>query len=297
LRSLIAAAALLFAALTPALAQQVPNPMPITGGPQVAPRFGYLQVQRPTTAATDLADMYVYRDANYVGGTHGTVNTLAAFNTTIRAGALPHEWNLYAAIDNYATYTDNSENVALYAAGVKRAGAKTWGAVSQVTDYNTTAPTQGSIGLEINHTSGGPDVGNNRIALEIYNNVRPGGVSPANMRSDISFDGAYSSRLYGLEFNGTGLNYWNKLLGITGAANYGYGIDLSGGVCGQANFTSAGFLVACNGAVVLGVATPQAAGTINVQTGYYAGDTPGVTCAAGVTAATVRVKNGIVTAC
>jgi len=290
--------AALLVLMSPAMAQQVPNPMPITGGPNVTPRFGYLHVERPATAAGNLTDMYIYRDANYTGGTHGTVNTLASFGTKVTAGALPHEWNLYATIDNYGTIGDGSENVALYVAGVKRSTGFTWGTVSQVTDYNNTVtPTKGAIALELNLTATGADLGNNRIALEIYNNVTPGGVSPANMRSDISFDGENSSRLYGLEFNGSGANFWNSLLGLTGSATYGYGINLSGGVCGQANFTSSGFLVDCVGSVSLGVATPQGAGTINAQNGYWSADQPGVNCAAGVTAATVRVVKGIVTAC
>lgn len=257
-----------------AAAQQVPNPMPITGGPQVTPRFGYLHLESPLRAFDDLTDMYLFRDANYSGGTHGLVNTLASFNTTVRAATIPHEWNLFAGLENYGTMAVGGENVALYVAGVKHSTGFTWGAVSQVTDYNTIAPSKGAIALELNLTATGADVSGNRTALNIYNNVTPGGVEPVNMRSDIQLDGVFVIRGNAIEANGnsgTGTNYWFNLLNTSGGAPYLYGINLSEGACDNsivgtpgAQFVGPNFTVDCFGTVTVAASQPiniKASGT------------------------------------
>lgn len=228
-----------------AYAQQVSNPMTKDGknailpgtldnlglGITHAPRFGGLWIEPPISAAGDLTNMYVFRDANYSGGTHGTVNTLASFATTVRAGTVPHEWNLYAGLDNYSTIANANEPVAFYAQARKRSTGATWGGVSQVLDYSAAGPSGQAIGFEINVSATGADVSNNRVALEIYNNVVPGGTEPVNIKSDIALDGVFTVRTNAIEVMGAGANYWFNLLAPTASARYLYGINLGYGVC------------------------------------------------------------------
>lgn len=243
----------------PAMAQQVPNPMPITGGPNVTPRFGYLHVERPATAAGNLTDMYVYRDANYAGGTHGMINLSASFNTTVRAGTIPHEWNLYASLDNYASISDGSENTGLYSQTHKRSTGFTWAGVMEVRDYNLVAPSKPAIALELNVVGPpGPDITDGRVGLNMYHcGLECGAPAAINMRSDIALDGAFMARIHGLEMTGAA-NYWYNLLAATNNAQYLYGINLALGVCDNslpgtpgAQFVGPNYQVDCFGNLVV----------------------------------------------
>ena len=260
-----------------AWAQQVPNPLPAPGGPQYQTRFGYLHVESPATVMDDLTDVYVYRDANYAGGTHGTVNTSAAFNTTVRAGTIPHEWNLYAGLDNYARNTDGSENTGFYSQAHKRSTGFTWAGVMEVRDYSLVAPSLPAIALELNVVGPpGPDITAGRVGLNLWHcGLDCGAPAAINMRSDVLMDGAYMARLQGVEMTGAA-NYWYNLLATTDSAKYLYGVNLGYGVCDTtlpgtpgAQFIGPNYQIDCFGnLVVSNEKTINAVATVGANQGW-----------------------------
>jgi len=267
--------------------------------------IGLMSLVNPSTSLTDLTDFYLFRDANYTGGSWANVNTVISASTTNRAGNLGLEWNAWFQLDNYGTLADASENTSTYMNSVKRTTGSTWAAIAQVTDYSTGVASGQTIGLEIDMQVNNADTSSNRTMLEMYVNKTVGSADPPTVTYGMRFDGAGALYYYGIAFDGVGSNYWNSLLGVVNAPRYLHGIDLTTGLCDSDNFKSLGFLVDCSGNVAgnaLAIGTPtgglKGVGTINAQNAYYANGTIGVSCAVGtLNPVTAVVINGIITTC
>lgn len=118
------------------------------------------------------------RNANYPGGTPGYVNACVIGETFVNnAAASAFEWAGLFVVHNAAT---GGQNVGSYSQGNKLSGAgPTWGSVSEVIDQNTTPPTSGAVGLEVDVRANTLDPNQCRVIVDaVYSRQ---GLAGANM--------------------------------------------------------------------------------------------------------------------
>src|SRR5439155_107237 len=117
--------------------------------------------------ATDVANYKFYRNANYVGGTHGFVNGAVRIQTDVGAGTVAFEWGLVSLLNDNSTDA-TQENVAIVGQTNKNSVGGAWAGVFQATDNRViNDPTSALIGIEIDVTATGTDVNNQRLGMDI----------------------------------------------------------------------------------------------------------------------------------
>lgn len=186
--------------------------------------------------SSEIAVLRVQRDADYTGGTPGTVENTIWARHEVAAGVANFEWSILAQLENSATA---GENVAIYSQASKLSGAgPTWAGCDDVKDFNTN-PTSGVIGREIGLFANGGDSNLARIGLDVVGGKRDTG-------------GSTPTITYGIRIgpqNGTAANatFTNGLL-LT--KNFTRGIDLSDADCSVADIVT-------KGAAGFGTSTPD----------------------------------------
>lgn len=125
--------------------------------------------QRSGAAATDIALLYNYRNANYTGGTGGAggfVNAGFRQDIDVQSTASANEWGILSVLQNYSL---TSEAVAIYGQGNKMSGGGlTWAGVFEARDNVTLGnPTTGLVGIEVDIFANGGDVNNQRVGVDV----------------------------------------------------------------------------------------------------------------------------------
>lgn len=161
-------------------------------------------LMRSTTGSLDAGDFTCRRDANYAGGTFGWVNPCFTSYTVARAGSQSFEWSLLARIDNYATASDNSENVAAYLQARKYGTGKTWGFLPELID-TLANPTTSSVTDEHDLTVVGTDNNNQRVLLDGFARSYDGNPAEVGWGMRLNTD-AHTTIKNGFVFNGSYIN-------------------------------------------------------------------------------------------
>jgi hypothetical protein len=126
---------------------------------------GYIQISNTKGKAQNFAELNVERTTDYTGGTPTYVNSTIRSYTIANAGTTSYEWSLLANLQNYATSTDNSENVAAYFQATKYSSGKTIAAVTELFDNNP-GPATTSVVQEIDLRCVGTDSNQNRVITQ-----------------------------------------------------------------------------------------------------------------------------------
>jgi hypothetical protein len=130
-------------------------------------------LRRPTTTATDFADLQLTRTTSFTGGTPGSAFNNAALRIlgTYGAGNATNEWNLISTATTSGTSGGTISGAFLQ--GIRAAGAKDpiWGAITNAIDQNDTdSLTSGAqvIPLEIDVVANRAD---NAVNTQSWGNV------------------------------------------------------------------------------------------------------------------------------
>jgi hypothetical protein len=196
------------------------------------------QTARISASSSDISDFAVRRNANYVGGTPGFVNSALRVDTYVAAQATNFEWGITSTLHNTATA---GENVAIYGQGLKSSGAgPTWAGVFEARDTSGNAnSTTGLIGLEVDVFANGTDTHNARIGADIVCGIGVGATDAPTIYAGIRVgpqNGVSTNATFfnGLLFDNTaiasaGINFSNVNgpVGIAFSGELQIGIDLS----------------------------------------------------------------------
>lgn len=163
------------------------------------------------TSATDIDDVLFNRIADYTGGTSGFVNGAVRIDDTVHAGITAYEWALTCVLDNFATSTDNNENVCGYFQSKKESSGKTWALVAELRDLHAD-PVLTSVADEHDLNLIGSDAHANRVGLDLFANSLDGNPAVAAWGIRLNTDG-HTTIGNGIRYNGS----------------FGNGIDFTGG--------------------------------------------------------------------
>lgn len=177
------------------------------------------------------------RNANYIGGTPGYVNSVIYTRTTAGANTTSFEWGITGVVDNYS---NAGENVGIYGQGNKYSTTgPTWGMVAEARDHTGNAVVSNSgglVGLEVDVFANGDDTLERRIGIDVvvgpgitggakgiaYDGVRVGATNNNNLV------GAFKYAFNVLSADNAGLLLQNTgTSGILSKGAHTVGIDLS----------------------------------------------------------------------
>ena len=141
--------------------------------------------------------IYLTRNANYTGGTVGSVYSLQYLITNAQAGIASNERTLMAVMNNSCTTSNTANNVAGYFQGNKASTGPTWAAVCEAQDKTATNnPLAGLVGIEVDVRSNGTDILGNRIGIDVvatrYNTAGATTYTSFGVRVGNNNDGANS---------------------------------------------------------------------------------------------------------
>lgn len=200
-------------------------------------------ITNEATAGT--SSLWKVRNANYSGGTPGSVGTALAVLTNVNsADAASYEWTILGMMQNHSAV---AENVAIYGQGIKYSTGQTWAMVAEaqdMTNVNSTNSTGPLIGVEIDIGCNGTDTANSRIGIDLvvsnaqYNRGLGVGIGVgqayAAIRANnqpLNGSGAGGSWYNGFVINSATFaginNAANGVFGILHTGSYIVGIDLS----------------------------------------------------------------------
>ncbi len=182
---------------------------------------------RNLTGATNTADFFFHRSANYAGGNGTGVNALLYAKTVTTAGALNFEWNGIFYMDNSGTLADASQNLALAAIAYKRSSGHTFAAYDELND-DTQDSTGTSVVRESDLYANGTQANSNRIIYHLEAGAKTYPNTPAHIE-------------YGIKLNphvdgGAGASdaiVDQAWIGMSG--DYKYGIYVAGGYSSTGN--------------------------------------------------------------
>lgn len=180
-----------------------------------------LNFARSLTGATNTADFFFHRSANYVGGDGSGVNALLYAKTVTTSGANNFEWNGLFVLDNYNTLADASQNVALAAQAFKRTSGITFVGYDELND-DTQDSTGSAVVRESDLYANGTQANNNRYIYHLEVGHKNYANSPAHIEYGIKFNPHVDGG--GASSDGTVDNAW---IGMSG--DYKYGLHMTGG--------------------------------------------------------------------
>lgn len=177
-------------------------------------------------SATDVANAAFVRNAAYVGGTPGFVNSAFRVTTNVTsAGATAFEWAFLSIMNNFSTA---GNNVAGYHQANKNAIGPTWASVSEVRETSAVNnPVFGTIGHEIDIRANGTDAANNRIGCDLV---------VTKFAAGAACQAGYG---YRIQNAGDGVSNVGVGFGLAPAMIAGVAFDASNGVCTTAAFQCA----------------------------------------------------------
>lgn len=141
------------------------SPLTLPGVQIFANGNHYPEYRAQMGTATDYSNLASYRDANYVGGTPGVVNSAIKGVIDVRAGTTAFEWGVLGVVN---VYSADGESVGCYGQGNKHAAGPAWGGVAEAIDHTGLAdPTRGLIGMEVDVRANNTDANKNRVGIDV----------------------------------------------------------------------------------------------------------------------------------
>lgn len=200
---------------------------------------GFIMGRIGGTASTDVADVFVTRNANFTGGTAAFVNSAFKASTTTVAGITSYEWTGLFTMDNFGTSTDGSQNLALYTRAIKESTGRTWANTFELDDKSTD-PTVTSVTTEFDMFANTTDANNQRVIIDVVGGRIGGTGTTPTIGNGIRIGPASGSSANATFVNGvtfqssvtTDINVTGGVAAsgavITDSGTHAYGLNLGG---------------------------------------------------------------------
>lgn len=175
-------------------------------------------VRKSSVGPNDYGVFHVQRDANFSGGTEGTVNGAIVSDVTVRAGVTSYEWGLQGILTNYSL---TGQHCAAYSQINSEVDGLGWAHVFEHRD-KTANPTQAKVTIEANINANGGDNNDNRRVIDVVlHKLNTGGANVIAGRAVSVGTGSGASFVSGYYINA------NAQKAVEVAGTHAVGLDTS----------------------------------------------------------------------